>query len=870
MKSPFLPNVYGKISIIFFWLVACPTIGQVITKKQLTEAEYGLWGTLKQEQLSENGKWVSYRVTYESEEDTLFVVNSISHLNYSFRYGINASFAKEHTFAYQINESLFLKDLNNGNEFKIPNVESYHFSADGQFLVTLEKSRRLVIRKRNTIVEIIEGVAEYSWNNDFTKLGYITQQEGKANVGYITFKGNVANTTITSSLRSLYKTLKWQQFGNFLAFYDVVKDNEGVCFFNLDTRKLQVLKSTESNFPKEYKIAPNQNIPLQLSRDGKKVFFGISSIIAKDTTKYEKGVQIWNANDKILYPARKLKSTVAYPQYLAVWYVESGLVRQISSDELPWVMLTGNQEYALLANPLEYEPQYKWIADMDYYLLELSTGKLSPFLKKQSGYPDMMGISPDGHYITYYKNQDWWIFNLITKEHSNLTKGLNVVWDNRIVDKANELRVFGQAGWTLDGAKVLLYDATDIWEVSLDGKVRTRLTQGIDKQFCYRFDDTAIKEISEVNYFGSGYITYDLSIPQIISVVDNFNGTCGYSILTSNLKVIPFLNGPSAIRRLKKALNSNDVIYVEEGFDRSPKLVFQKGYNKSKIMIAVTNKQQVNYAWGKSEMIHYTNSKGQLLNGALYYPANYESWKTYPLVVRIYEKVAQDVHRYVNPSFQNVIGFNITDLTLNGYAVLQADISYEGGNTGMDAADSVIAGVQKVIDMGVANPARVGLLGQSFGSYEVNFILTQTNLFAAAVSGSGLSDTIMHYFTINTEYNTIDGWRYESQQFRMGFPFYDNKEAYLKNSPILQADKITTPLLTWAGAKDQNVQPRQSEAFYAALRRLKKEHIMLVYPDEGHIIFKQNNQEDLTRKVFDWFGYYLKGEGKADWMESKL
>jgi hypothetical protein len=79
MKSPFLPNVYGKISIFFFWLVACPAIGQVITKKPLTEAEYGLWGTLKQEQLSKNGKWVSYRVTYESGEDTLFVMNSMNH-----------------------------------------------------------------------------------------------------------------------------------------------------------------------------------------------------------------------------------------------------------------------------------------------------------------------------------------------------------------------------------------------------------------------------------------------------------------------------------------------------------------------------------------------------------------------------------------------------------------------------------------------------------------------------------------------------------------------------------------------------------------------------------------------------------------------
>jgi dipeptidyl aminopeptidase/acylaminoacyl peptidase len=101
----------------------------------------------------------------------------------------------------------------------------------------------------------------------------------------------------------------------------------------------------------------------------------------------------------------------------------------------------------------------------------------------------------------------------------------------------------------------------------------------------------------------------------------------------------------------------------------------------------------------------------------------------------------------------------------------------------------------------------------------------------------------------------------------MGFSFFENQEAYYRNSPLFNAKTITTPLLTWAGALDSNVQPRQAATFYAALRRLQKEHVMLVYPNDGHIFYNPKNQEDVTCKMQDWLGHYLKGEAKAMWMK---
>jgi len=322
----------------------------------------------------------------------------------------------------------------------------------------------------------------------------------------------------------------------------------------------------------------------------------------------------------------------------------------------------------------------------------------------------------------------------------------------------------------------------------------------------------------------------------------------------------------ASISRLKRARKNKSYIYVSQRFDSPPRLHYCNG-NATSVIVA-SNTQHHYYEWGTSTLIHYNDSKGHLLNGILYYPANYEVGKHYPMVVFVYETLSKGLHSYINPSITNGIGFNISHLVSRGYAVLLPDIIYEKGATGISATDCVTSAVQKVIAMGVADVKRLGLIGHSFGGYETNFIITQTSLFAAAVSGSAVSDTVGHYFTINTDYNTIDGWRYEHQQYRMGSSFFEHQEAYYHNSPLLNANTITTPLLTWAGSLDQNVQPRQAETFYAALRRLNKEHVMLVYEGEGHIFNTPKNQKDLTLKIDDWFDYYLKGSPKASWMLS--
>ena len=95
-------------------------------------------------------------------------------------------------------------------------------------------------------------------------------------------------------------------------------------------------------------------------------------------------------------------------------------------------------------------------------------------------------------------------------------------------------------------------------------------------------------------------------------------------------------------------------------------------------------------------------------------------------------------------------------------------------------------------------------------------------------------------------------------------------DVYFRNSPILQADKITAPMLLWTGEQDRNVHYFQSIQLYNALRRLGKKEVMLIYPETRHNLTIPKYQIDFTRKYEEWLAYYLKGEPPAEWMKKEV
>ena len=875
MKKTFLQFVYGVLAVFIFGLVSCPALGQVQTKMPLTEKDYPLWGTLRTHAISDNGQWVSYAMTYESNADTLFVVNTKIDKKYAFPKVKEGKFSNDKTFAYRKQDTLTILSLSNGKKIVLEGIKSYDFSKDGNYLITEETAtahgKRISVRtSTGQPLQILDHIGEYVWNDAKNSIAYTTVGNSTS-VGIITLKEKPKSTTIFKNPNAVYSSLRWQESSSGVVFYSASAQSETenmIGYYNTKENKLYTLNKTAPGFPKNNTIDTNTNVMLQVSEDGSKVFFGIRSTIEKPKDEFSEVVEIWNANDKVLYPDKKLIASIGNKQLIAVWWPKTGLVKQLTTEEESWMMLTGNQQYAITANPLRYEPQYKLFADMDYYLTELSTGNKIRFLEKQSGDQEMIRVAPDGKYITYFRDGNWWMYNIPQKTHVNLTKGLLADWDNRKTDPGNQQNVWGFGGWTKDDKSVLYFDYYDIWLISIDGKKRKKLTQGRENKIRFRLAET--NEVMKHNYSGLGVYNVDLSKKIWLQVLNLENASSGYCILDLEEKNIPLVMKEETSSRFIKAKDSEAFVYEAQRFDSPPTIMFRENKDAKDRMVFRSNPQHDHYLWGRSQMIHYNSPSDKELNGALFYPAEYDVTKKYPMIVWIYETVSRDLNRYVNPTLNNTLGFNITNLTAKGYLVLLADIDFEKGNPGESAVACVTAAVNKVMEVGCTEKGKIGLMGQSFGAYETNFIISQTNLFSAAVSGSGVTDVVKHYFTLNSQFNNIDAWRYENQQYRMGKSFFDNPQGYLNNSPLMQAAGINTPLLTWAGLQDENVQPLQALTFYVALRKLNKKHIMLRYPDDGHIFFNPKNQIDLTNRIQQWFDYFLKKEPAPDWIKNGL
>ncbi|MEC4037044.1 alpha/beta hydrolase family protein [Myroides odoratimimus] len=150
------------------------------------------------------------------------------------------------------------------------------------------------------------------------------------------------------------------------------------------------------------------------------------------------------------------------------------------------------------------------------------------------------------------------------------------------------------------------------------------------------------------------------------------------------------------------------------------------------------------------------------------------------------------------------------------------------------------------------------LLGHSFGGYTTNFIVTQTDMFKAAVSGSGVTDFINHYFSYNYNYRSPGYFQFETGQLNMLKPFKEDKNLYLLNSPILYSENINTPLLSFTGKEDKVISSKHQESLFMAMLRYKKAFISLMYENEGHYLMQPSNQLDLTKRLLNWFDYYLK------------
>lgn len=231
---------------------------------------------------------------------------------------------------------------------------------------------------------------------------------------------------------------------------------------------------------------------------------------------------------------------------------------------------------------------------------------------------------------------------------------------------------------------------------------------------------------------------------------------------------------------------------------------------------------------GESRRIRWTRQDGRELSGALLLPTGYRTGTRVPLVTWVYGGANSAMHI----------------LATRGFAVFFPDAPYRTGQLTNDLVASVLSGIDAVVEQGVADPERLAVMGQSFGSLNVLQLLTRTSRFKAAV----ISAAVLHP-DLFADYLTDVGY-YERGQGNQGGSIWEYPERFRANSPLFEFPRISTPLLILQGAADRDL--RASSAIFTALERLGKRVELRIYPGEGHVITGPAHVRDAWEKRIEF------------------
>jgi len=232
--------------------------------------------------------------------------------------------------------------------------------------------------------------------------------------------------------------------------------------------------------------------------------------------------------------------------------------------------------------------------------------------------------------------------------------------------------------------------------------------------------------------------------------------------------------------------------------------------------------------------------------------------------VYLYERLSDGVHRWVSPSEREP--YNIAAFTSLGYAVLEPDIAFRPREPGLSVVECLTAAVKKAVQMGVADAAKVGVVGHSWGGFDTSFLATHTDIFAAAVAGAPITDLVSNYGNHHWSSGIAETDHIETGQQRMEVPLWEDLPAYIRNSAVFNVQNMKTPLLIEVGDADGTVFWHQGIELYNVARRAKKNVVLLAYAGEDHGLRKRPNQLDYHRRIVQWFGHYLKGEDAPPWI----
>lgn len=725
--------------------------------------------------------------------------------------------------------TLVLRDLSSGSEVRLADVVDYSFDDRGGWLGYTVSS------------------------NDSTRDGaYLRDLKAGREVALLTGPGS-------------YKQLAFDEAGSQVAFMSDRDEHAGKSpRHTLYHAPLPSGKATAIVAPGALAADEilSSSAAVRFVKSGGTLTFGIAPApldsIPADSLADKAVFDLWHYRDDRLQPQQILQAgRDRNRSNLAAYQLRARKLVRLGSDSLPQVNVADDGRVALAVTSVPYSLESMWgDGASDVVLLDANTGARTLVAQRV---PFGAQLSPGGRYVLWFADGGWHSYAVATGKRADLTSGITGVrFDQETWDTPSIPAAWGVGGWTTGDERVLLYDRYDVWEVDPSGQRAARvLTDSVGRreQLVMRVVNLDREERA-----------LDPSQPLLLRVMDDRTKSSGFYEDRIGVTAPPtrVVMGARRYGTPSRAKDAQVYMLTQETVREFPDLWVGPSLT-SLSRITDANPQQREYRWADVELVSWSSLDGIELKGLLYKPDGFDPSRKYPMVVYFYEQLSDNLHSYVVPAGRNVV--NPVVYASQGYLVFEPDIAYTEGYPGQSALHSIVPGIQSLIARGFVDPNAVGSAGQSWGGYQTAYMITQTNIFKAAMAGAPVANMTSAYGGIRWGSGLARAFQYEKTQSRIGGSIWEYPMRYIENSPLFFADRVQTPLLMMHNDADGAVPWYQGIELFVALRRFGKEVYMVNYNGDDHNPRKRANQKDIDMRMLQFFGHHLKGEPAPDWMK---
>lgn len=917
-----------KIFTLLFLSLATLTFGQ---KKKIDHTTYDDWKRISNVQQSNTGQLVSYLIQPHLGDGILFI-RDLNGNQVAIPRGEDAELDKNEQFAVfkitpfadsirqlkldKVKKSKFPKDSlgiywpAQDSILKIANVTAFQLAEHGSDWLAFmssederpecpEKRKCRLFRRKNPCErpetsgktlhllnlrdgteKIIHRVVDFKVNPLGSSIIYSTSQKGEEDslsLYLMSLQSFQTKTILENQLA--FKHLIFDDQGERLVFMHSLDTNKqknyGLSFWGVANNSPQIIADSVQSF-----MPPGKNVSAyyrpRFSDDGQRLFFGVAELLEpepEDTllASEKATVDIWSGDDLRIQPQQLLeKKRDERKSQLALYKFEDKTTLILANEKVDQIRIPtgGKGQYALGYDSKPYQRERTWAFPWrrDIYLVNLENGEQEP-LATGIAYPH--SLSPSGKYFIWYEGADssWYAKNTFNSaEKTNLTAGFDAVFASDVNGGPYVPFPEGSAGWFMEKQHefFMVYAAYDIYAICpTNPQASFCLTkgQGSKDKVIYRyrrFDRDSL---------------YTNPADGLLHTTNEETRAEGYAQLTwSNTgpKIEQLIESDHAYIFISKADQSNRILYRRMSFTTYPELTSTDRFFEKRKTLTSTNPQQEEYNWGTVEMVDWTSFEGRELRGLLYKPEDFDSTKSYPMIVYFYEKYIDRLHTYYSPKPTASIVYP-TEYVSNGYIIFIPDIEYTPGHPAASAYDCIVSGTDYLTEKhSWIDTNRLGLQGQSWGGYQTAQLITMTDKYDAAMAGAPVSNMFSAYGGVRWGSGLSRMFQYERTQSRIGYTIWEKPELYIENSPLFGLPNVSTPLLIMHNDGDGAVPWYQGIELYMGLRRLNQPVWLLNYNGDEHNLMQDANRRDLSRRMRQFFDYYLQGAPIPVWMDEGL